>query len=149
MTTLKETLAEDVKSAMRSGDRTRRDAIRMLLAAVKQTEVDQRTQLDDAQTVALLQKEAKRRQETIADFERAGRGDEAAGERAELAIIESYLPNQATEDEIAERARQLIAELGLSGSRAIGQLMKPLMAEYQGRADGRLINQVAQRLLKS
>jgi uncharacterized protein YqeY len=147
MSTIKETLTNDLKTAMRSGDRMRRDTLRMILAAIKQVEVDQRTALDDRATLALLQKEAKKRQETIADFAQAGRSEEAEGERAELAIISEYLPAQATEEEITALATRLIQERELSGSQAIGPVMKELMQELQGRADGRVVNQIVRRLL--
>ena len=149
MATLKDTLTNDMKSAMRSGDRLRRDTLRMVLAAIKQVEVDQRTTLDREQTLRLLQKEAKKRQESISDYIRAGRPEAAEGERAELAIIEEYLPEPATEEEITARATAIINGQGLSGPRAIGPVMKQLMAELQGRADGRVVNQIVRKLLVS
>lgn len=147
MTTLKETLTNDLKAAMRSGDRRRRDTLRMVLAAVKQVEVDERTTLDNRQLLALLNREAKKRRESIADFARAGRPEAADGERAELAIIQGYLPAQATEEEIASRVAAIIEEKGLSGPRAIGLVMKQIMAELQGRVDGRQVNEIVRRLL--
>jgi hypothetical protein len=147
MTTIKESLTSDLKASMRSGDRQRRDTLRLLLAAVKQVEVDQRTTLDDQQLQALLHKEAKKRQESIADFTRAGRPEAADTERAELAIIEGYLPAQATPEEITSRAAAIIEEKGLSGPRAIGLVMKQMMAEFQGTADGRQVNEIVRKLL--
>lgn len=149
MTTLKETLTQAMRDAMRAGDHLQRDTLRLLLAAIKQAEVDGMTTLDDEQTLAILQKEAKKRQETIADFAQAGRPQDAETEKAELSIIESYLPAQLGEEEIAARAREIIQEQKLGGSRAIGPLMKQLMSEFQGRADGKLVNQVVRQILGS
>jgi uncharacterized protein len=147
--TLKEQLNRDVKSAMREGDRVRRDTLRMVLAAIKQVEVDTQTALDDEEVQGVLQKEAKKRQEAIEDFTRAGKAEPAAGERAELAIIEGYLPRQVSVEEIEARAREIIAEANLSGPKAIGEVMRPLMDEFRGRVDGRAVNEIVRRLLSS
>jgi len=147
MPTLKETLTNDLKAAMRSGDRMRRDTLRMVLAAIKQVEVDEMTTLDDDATEALLKQEAKKRRQAIDDFVKAGRPDDAGGERAELEIISEYLPAEITEDEIAALAAAIIERDGLSGPRATGPLMRELMQELQDRADGRLVNQIVRRLL--
>ena len=149
MTNLKETLTDDLKAAMRSGDRLRRDTLRMVLAAIKQVEIDGRTTLDDQAALALLQKEAKKRQESIADYLQAGNAEMADGERAELNIIEGYLPTQVSEEEIRARSKAIVEELGASGPQDIGPVMKKLMAEFQGRADGRLVNQIVRELLSS
>jgi len=147
MTTLKETLTNDLKVAMRAGDRPRRDTLRMVLAAIQQIEKDQQTTLDKEQTLALLHKEAKKRQEAIADFSRAGRPAAAESERAELTIIKAYLPTQLTEEAIAARVQAIIDEQGLSGPRAMGTVMKQLMAEFKGEVDGRLANRIVRKLL--
>ena len=147
MSTIKQTLTNDLKAAMRSGDRMRRDTLRMVLAAIKQVEVDEQTTLDDDATEALLHQEAKKRRQAIADFAQAGRSDEAGGERAELAIISEYLPAQATEEEIEALASAIISREGFSGPKAIGPVMRELMQELQDRADGRLVNQIVRRLL--
>lgn len=149
MTTLKETVTEDMKAAMRSGDRVRRDTLRMALSAIKQIEVDKRTTLDDDQVLAVLQNEAKKRQETIADFTQAGRGESAEPFRAELAILKEYLPTEVTEEELVARATAIIAEGGISGPRATGAVMKQMMSEFRGRSDGKLVNQIVRRLLSS
>jgi uncharacterized protein YqeY len=145
----KEQLNQDLKSAMREGDRVRRDTLRMLLAAIKQVEIDTQSTLDEQELDAVLQKEAKKRQEAIADYTRAGMPESAAGERAELVIIEEYLPQQVSEEEIEARAREIVAQKNLSGPKAIGEVMRPLMEEFRGRADGRVVNEIVRRLLKS
>ena len=146
---LKEQLDRDLRSAMREGDRVCRDTLRMVLAAVKQVEVDTQTALDDEGVQGVLQKEAKKRQEAIEDFTRAGKAESAEGERAELAVIERYLPQQASPEEIEARAREIIAEANLSGPKAIGEVMRPLMDEFRGRVDGRAVNEIVRRLLSS
>jgi uncharacterized protein YqeY len=145
----KEQLNQDLKSAMREGDRVRRDTLRMLLAAIKQVEIDTQSTLDEQELDAVLQKEAKKRQEAIADYTRAGMPESAAGERAELVIIEEYRPQQISEEEIEARAREIVAQKNLSGPKAIGEVMRPLMEELRGRADGRVVNEIVRRLLKS
>jgi uncharacterized protein len=147
--TLKERLDQDVKTAMRQGDRARRDTLRMLLAAIKQVEVDTLTTLGDEEVQVVLQKEAKKRQEAVEDYTRARNAESAAAERAELAIIEGYLPQPVSEEEIEVHARAIIEERNLSGPKAIGEVMRPLMDEFRGRVDGRTVNEIVRRLLSS
>jgi uncharacterized protein YqeY len=147
--TLKDQLRDDLKDAMRAGDRVRRDTLRMVLAAIKQVEVDLQTSLDEQGTQAILQKEAKKRQEAIEDYSRAEMPDSAAGEAAELEIIEHYLPQPASEEEIEARAQEIIEREALSGPRDIGKVMRPLMDEFRGRTDGKVVNQIVRRLLSS
>ena len=146
---LKGQLQDDVTEAMRSGDVERRDTLRLLLAAVKQEEVDKQTQLDDSGVEAVLARQAKQRRETIADAEKADRGDLAAKEAAELAIIETYLPEMMTRDEIRVAAEAVINESGASGMQDMGKIMGQLMPQLQGNADGRLVSEVVRELLQS
>lgn len=146
---LKEQLQNDVTEAMRSGDVERRDTLRLLLAAVKQEEVDKQTQLDDSGVEAVLAKQAKQRRETIADAEKADRGDLAAKEAAELAIVETYLPEMMTRDEIRVAAEAVIKDSGASGMQDMGKVMGQLMPQLQGNADGRLVSEVVRELLRS
>lgn len=146
---LKEQLQNDVTEAMRSGDVERRDTLRLLLAAVKQEEVDKQTQLDDSGVEAVLAKQAKQRRETIADAEKADRGDLAAKEAAELAIIETYLPEMMTRDEIRVAAEAAIKDSGASGMQDMGKVMGQLMPQLHGNADGRLVSEVVRELLRS
>jgi hypothetical protein len=144
---LKERLRQDVASAMRSGDAERRDALRLLLAAIKQVEVDSRTNLDDAGVLAVLNKQAKQRRESIADYERAGRPEAAARESAELDIILSYLPQTLSREAVAEMAGKAIAETGASDMKDMGRVMGRLMPELKGKADGQLVSDVVRELL--
>jgi len=146
---LKEQLLQDVKDAMRAGDAARRNTLRMLLAAIKQIEVDSRITLDDAGIQSALTKQAKQRRESIADYEKAGRDEMAAQEKAELAVIEAYLPQMMSREEIAALAQTIIAQLGVDSAKGMGQVMGRLMPQVKGKADGRLVNQVVRELLQS
>jgi uncharacterized protein YqeY len=144
---LKQQLQDDLATAMREGDVTKRDTLRMLNAAIKQEEIDRRIELDDAGVEAVLTKQAKQRRESIDDAKRAERLDLVADEEAELAIVESYLPQQMSEDEIRELATNVINDMNASGSQDMGRVMGRLMPELGGRADGRLVSQVVRELL--
>lgn len=145
--TLRQQLQDDIKTAMRDGDIQRRDVLRMVNAAIKQTEVDERRQLDDAGVEDVLRRQAKQRRESIADYDKAGRTDAAAQEAAELAIIEAYLPQQLTREQLAGLAAAVIAELGVTDAKGMGQVMSKLMPQVKGNADGRLVNEVVRELL--
>ena len=145
---LKEQLRTDMTAAMRAGETQRRDVLRMVLAAVKQTEVDTRVNLDDAGVQDVLRKQIKLRQESIADFTRAGRPSEVEREMAEIAVIESYLPQMLSREEIEQLARTAIAETGVTDPKGIWQVMSRLMPHVKGRADGRLVNEVVRGLLQ-
>lgn len=145
---IRERLERDVRDAMRSHANERRDTLRSLLAAIKQEEVDTRQEAGDEMVLAVLRKEAKKRHETIADAERAQRPALAAEARAELAIIEEYLPKRMSPDEIREHAEQVIAELGVSDMSGMGRVMGALMLRLEGRADGRDVSDVVRRLLR-
>ncbi len=146
---LKDQLNEDLKEALRSGDETRKRTLRSLLAAVKQVEVDTRPEggLDEAAILAVIQKEAKSRRESIADAQKAGRDDLVADNQAELSLIESYLPQRLTREELVELARAAIAEAGAASPKQLGAVMKLLAPRTQGRADGKLVNDVVRELL--
>ena len=146
---LKETIQKDRIAAMREGDTAKRNALGMLLAAIKQEEVDGRTTLDDEAVLAVLQKQAKQRRESIADYEKAGRAEMVADEQAELTIIESYLPQQMGREQVAAIAAEIIAELGITDAKGMGQIMGKLMPKVKGKADGRLVNDVVRDLLQN
>jgi uncharacterized protein len=146
---LKETIQKDRIAAMREGDTAKRNALGMLLAAIKQEEVDGRTMLNDEAVLAVLQKQAKQRRESIADYEKAGRAEMVADEQAELTIIESYLPQQMGREEVTAIAAEIIAELGITDAKGMGQIMGKLMPKVKGKADGRLVNDVVRDLLQN
>ena len=145
--TLKEQLTDELKIAMRAGNVERRDTIRLLQAAIKQEEIDRQVTLDDAGVQAVLQKQAKQRRESIADYEKAGRPELAAEEQQQLTIIESFLPQMMSRDEVEQLARQVIADLGVSDVKEMGQVMGKLMPQVKGKADGRMVNDVVRSLI--
>ncbi|MCP4360782.1 MAG: GatB/YqeY domain-containing protein [Chloroflexi bacterium] len=144
---LKEQLTADLKTAMRAKDSQRRDTIRLVQAAIKQVEVDNQTTLDDAGVQVVLAKQAKQRRESIADFEKAGRTDLIAEEAAQLTIIEAYLPQMMSREEVEVVAAAAITELGVSDGKSMGQVMGVLMPKLKGKADGRIVNEVVRGLL--
>jgi uncharacterized protein YqeY len=146
---LKENLKTDVIEAMREGDTQKRDTLRLLLAAIKQEEVDQRTDFDDAGVQAILTKQAKQRRESITDAKKAGRDDLATQEQAELEIIEPYLPKMMTDDEIRVLAEGVISETGASSMGNMGLVMGKLMPKVKGKADGQIVSSVVRDLLQS
>lgn len=145
---LKERLRSDMVGAMRAGDSNRRDVLRMVMAAIKQTEVDGMRSLDDGAVQDVLRKQIKQRQESIADYKRAGRQEEVDREAAEIDIIESYLPQMMSREEIEQIAQAIIVELDVTDSKNMGHIMSRLMSQIKGRADGRLVNEVVRSLLQ-
>jgi len=144
---IKRRLQEDLKEALRAHDEYRKSAIRMALAAIVNAEVEHGGELDDADVIAVLQKQARQRRDTISELQRASRPDLLAKEEAELAILEEYLPRLLSREEIAEEARQVIAEVEATGMAQMGLVMRQLMPRLKGRADGRAVNEVVRELL--
>ena len=167
---LEDQLMQDLKEAMKSGDETRKATIRLLRAAVGEAEIQKRSafidsqqaegvdveslDLDDAQfaltdeeVLAVIQKQAKQRRDAIAEYQKAGREDLVAAEQAELTVIETYLPRQMSQEEIEVVVRKAADDLGVSDMSGMGPLMKRVMAELKGKADGRLVNQVVREVL--
>jgi uncharacterized protein YqeY len=132
---LKERIQEDMKGAMRSGDKDRLGTIRLIMAAVKQREVDERITLDDAQLIAVLEKMGKQRRESIAQFQAGGRADLVAKENAELTIINAYMPAPLADDELDALINQAISETGAASIKDMGKVMAIIKAKAQGRAD--------------
>lgn len=137
-----------LKDAMRAGDNLRKSTLRMALTAIHLAEVEKRGELDEAAVLAILQKEIKGRQETIADAQRAGRGDLEATANAEIAILEEFLPQQLSAEELDALARQAVADAGATSVREMGQVMKLLMPRLQGRATGDHASQAVRKLLQ-
>lgn len=141
-------LQDALKAAMKSHDNERRDVIRLARSAIKQVEVDSRKALSAEDVVAILQKEAKMRRESIEEMRNAGRADDAAQGEQELAILEEFLPRQMSREEIDKLAQQVIDEVGAVSTGDMGKVMGKLMSQVKGRADGNLVNQVVRELLK-
>ena len=132
---LKDRIQEDMKTAMRAKDKPRLGAIRLILAAIKQREVDERIELDDTQTLVVLEKMLKQRRESLAQYQNAGRADLAAQETFEIELIQSYLPAPLSEAELDALISQAIATTGAQSVRDMGKVMAILREQAQGRAD--------------
>jgi len=147
--TLEERLDADLKDAMRSGDTTRKLAIRAVKTAITEAKVagTEVKTLSDADVLAIITKQVKQRRDSVVEYNKGGRPDLAAQEEAEIAVLEVYLPRQLTEAEIRERAQAVIAELGVTDMKGFGSVMKRLSADLRGIADGQIINRVVRELL--
>ena len=132
---LQVTIQDQIKTAMRAKDRDRLATLRQISAAIKQYEVDNRKALDDDGIITILTKMCKQRRDSISQFEAAGRTDLSSIEIAELAIIEEFMPTPLTADEIATEIAATIAELGATGPKEMGNVIKALRPKFQGRAD--------------
>ena len=138
--TLKDLITDDMKAAMRAKDSARLSAIRMLLAACKQREVDERIVLDDAAVVAIVDKLIKQRKDSIAAFQQAGRTDLVDKESAELKVLEAYLPARLSADEVQAAVAALVAQLGAAGPGDMGKVMAAAKAQFAGKADMTLVS---------
>lgn len=132
---LKNKITEDMKAAMRAKNTARLGTVRLLLAAMKQKEVDERVVLTDADILAIIDKMMKQRRESIAQFEKAGRNDLADGEKAEIVVLSAYLPQQLSEAEVAKEIEAAIAETGAGGAKEMGKVMGLLKSRLAGRTD--------------
>lgn len=135
MSELKSRITADMKSAMRAGDKDRLSVIRLLTAAIKQREVDERIELDDAQVTAVIEKMVKQRRDSVAQYTEGGRPELAAAEQAEIEILADYLPEQLDEAEIAKLIDEAIAATGAEGMKDMGKVMGTLKPKLAGRAD--------------
>jgi len=144
---LKDRVTEDMKTAMRAGEKERLATIRLILAAVKQREVDERITLDDSQVLAAIEKMIKQRKEAITQFEAGGRADLVAKETAEIAILHGYLPAQMSDAEIDALIAEAIASTGAASIKDMGKVMGAVKAKAQGRADmGAVSARIKQKL---
>ena len=138
---LKTRISEAMKAAMKAQDKPRRDAIRLIQADIKRVEVDERIELDDARILAILDKMAKQRRESIEQFGKAGRQDLVDSESFELAVIQEFLPQPLTDAEISALIDAAIAESGAAGMKDMGKVMALLKPQFQGRADMAAVSQ--------
>lgn len=146
---VKDQINNDLKEAMKSKDKTRLETLRGLKSAIKYAEIEAGAELDDQGVSGVIAKQAKQRRDSITEFEKGGRSDLVDQEAAELAILERYLPDQLSEEEIRERARAVIAELDVTNMKGMGQVMQRLMADLKGQADGKVVNQIVRQLLSN
>jgi len=146
---LKEQIIEDMKNAMRAKDTGRLGTIRLLLAAIKQKEVDERIELDDAMVIAITEKLIKQRKDSISQFEAAKRDDLVAIEQAELVILQAYMPAQMAESDVSATVAKVVQELGATGPQDMGKVMGAVKALLAGKADmGMVSTQVKAALTK-
>lgn len=148
MQILKQELQSALKDAMRAKDRERRNAIRLLQSAIKQAEVDGRKELDDNAILDILRKEAKKRRETIAELEGAGRSEDAKVERFELAVTEEFLPQQLSDDQLKPIILEAISAVGATSMKDMGQVMRVVMPKVKGIADGKAVNAIVREYLR-
>jgi len=148
--TLPERIDSDLKDAMRAKDPARLGVLRMLKSALKYSAIEKggaEFQLDDAETAQVIRKQVKQRQDSIESFEKGGRPELAAKENSELAILQAYLPQGLSADELAKIVRETIGELGATSKAQMGAVMKELQGKVAGRADGKTLSQEVQRQL--
>jgi uncharacterized protein YqeY len=147
MAALKDRITEEMKNAMRAGEKERLATIRLILSAIKQREVDERIQLDDTQVLAVVEKMVKQRKESIAQFEAGGRADLVAKEQAEMAVLQTYLPAQMSDVEIDALIAEAVASTGAASIKDMGKVMAAVKAKAQGRADmGAVSARIKQKL---
>ena len=146
---LRQKLSDDLKQAMRGGDKVRRLVIRLVMAAIRNAEISKQADLDDADILGIVAKEVRQRRESIEAFKQGNRHDLVAQEEAELTILNEYLPRQMTHEEIIVAARRVIEEVGAQGPVHKAKVMPQLIAQLKGKADGREINAVVTELLAS
>ena len=145
---IKEQLTEAMKTAMRAGDTVSRTTLRMALSSIKYAEVQNGGELTDPDVLGILQKEIKSRQDTIADAEKSNRNDLLEAALAEIDILQAFLPKQLTETELEALIKETMIETGAASPRDMGNLMKALMPKLKGRADGKLVSGMVQKLLQ-
>jgi len=145
--TLRSRLEEDLKVAMRAREAVRRDTIRYLRSEVQKAEKAEQRDFDDEDVLRVLGRQAAQRRESIDAFKKGGREDLVHKEKAELDIVLEYLPEQMSEEQIAELVQAAIEEVGASGPQDMGKLMGRLMPQTRGKADGRTVNEIVRRLL--
>ncbi len=142
MSELKKRITDDMKSAMKAKDRQALKAVRMILEAIKQKEIDERIELDDAQVMTVIQKMVKQRKDSISQFSDAGRSDLVEIEEAELEIINNYMPEQLSDEEVASVVDKAINDSGANSMKDMGKLMGMLKSQLQGKADMSLVSQL-------
>lgn len=145
---LQEKLQEDLKAAMKSKDSRRLSVIRLAKAAIKNTEIAKKKELGDDEVLEVLNREVKQRRDAIPEFQKGNRPDLVESLEAEIAILMEYLPQQMSEEEIRQAAKEAVAAVGAKDARDMGKVMGALMPKVRGKADGRLVNQVVKELLQ-
>ena len=146
---LKQKLTDDLKQAIKGGNKVKRSVLRLVMSAIGNAEIAKQAALEDGDILGIIAKEVRQRQESVEAFKQGNRQDLVAQEEAELAVLNQYLPQQLTREEIITEARQTIDEVGAQGPADKGKVMPKLIAKLKGKADGREINEVVTELLQS
>lgn len=146
---IQQQLQEDMKQAMRNKEQQRLDTIRMMLASLKNAQIDLRRDLEEVEAVGVIQKEAKRRRDAMAEYTKANRPDLAASEEVELIMIEAYLPTMLSADQLRPEIAAIISELGATSIADLSKVMPVAMQRFKGKAEGRVINEVVRSLLSA
>ncbi len=144
---LKEKLLEDLKNAMKQKDNIRKNVVQMVRAAILQVEKDKQIQVDDSKIVEIIAKEAKKRKDSIPDYEKSGRQDLLDQIKQEIAILEEYLPEQLSEEELTVKLQEIIKTVGATSMKDMGVVMKTAKEQLGASADGRTINEIVKKLL--
>jgi uncharacterized protein YqeY len=144
---LRDTIAEEMRAAMKAREQTRVSTLRMLMAAMKNTQVEKGHELSDDEVVEVVAREAKRRRESMEAFEKGGRAELVEKEKAELAVLEAYLPEQLSDADLAGLVDEAIAETGASSPKEMGAVMKVVMGKVKGRADGAAVSAIVRARL--
>ncbi|RMG71146.1 MAG: GatB/YqeY domain-containing protein [Nitrospirae bacterium] len=147
--TIKEKIDSDLKEALKSGDSLSVSILRLLKSAIKNKEIEKSSPLSDEDVLSVLSSQAKQLREAISEYEKAGRHELAEKERKELSVLQRYLPEQLSEEELRKLIAEVIAETGASTPRDMGKVMKTLMPRVKGRADGKVVNQMVKEMLSS
>ena len=147
MPSLQERIHADLVEAMRAKDEVRKSSLRMLIAAVKNAQIEARKELDDAGVLGMVQKQVKQRRESVVEFRKGNREDLVAIEEAEIEVLSAYLPAQVSREEIVAAAEKIVAETGASGPRDMGKVMPALTKQFGATADGRTISEVVREIL--
>lgn len=144
---IKDTLTNDMKEAMKAKEKDRLAVIRMVRGAIKQIEIDSKKELDDEAVIGVISKEVKMRKDSVEEFKKGGREDLVAKTEAEIAVLMPYLPQQLSEDEIRSLVRAAVEQVGASSPKDMGKVMGVLMPKVKGRADGKLVNTIVKEAL--
>ena len=144
---LRQDIHKDIAVAMKSGDKERLSTVRMLMSAIKYKEVDAHRELTDEETIAVISTLVKQRQDSIEQFTKGNRLDLAEKESMELEVLRTYLPPQLSEAEVRDIIKKAVAETGATGQKDMGKLMKVIMPQVKGKADGKLVNDIVKELL--
>ena len=144
---MQERIEQDLKAAMKSGDKRRVSTLRLLLSVLKNERINSQRELTDEEAEAVIRRAVKQRKEAIEVYDRTGRADLAGAEKEEMAILEAYLPQAMSEADLEATVRAIISEKGFSSAKDVGQLMKELMTTHRGRVDGKRAQEIARKLL--